>query len=38
MNSKSVKEGGMKSMYSKSKRFIASFLAVLMAVCMLPVD
>ena len=39
MNSKSVKrEGGIKSMYSKSKRFIASFLAVLMAVCMLPVD
>ena len=25
-------------MYSKSKRFIAGFLAVLMAVCMLPVD
>ncbi|MCM1441577.1 MAG: chitobiase/beta-hexosaminidase C-terminal domain-containing protein, partial [Roseburia sp.] len=38
MNSKSVKEGGIKSMYSKSKRFIASFLAVLMAVCMLPAD
>ncbi|MBD5520938.1 MAG: hypothetical protein HDR03_06880 [Lachnospiraceae bacterium] len=38
MNSKSVKEGGKHNMYSKSKRFIASFLAVLMAVCMLPVD
>ena len=38
MNSKSVKEGGKHNMYSKSKRFIASFLAVLMAVCMLPAD
>ncbi|MBD5522337.1 MAG: hypothetical protein HDR03_14125 [Lachnospiraceae bacterium] len=38
MNSKSVKEGGKHNMYSKSKRFIASFLAVLMAVCMLPAE